>query len=610
MQDDLLLYYENELTYLRRLGARFAQQYPKVAARLQLEASKCDDPHVERLLEGFAFLAARIHRRLDDDFPEISEALLDVLYPQLVRPLPAMAIVEMHIDPLQGKLAGGFSVPRGAILRSRPVQGTPCEFQTCYDTTLWPLTIDKVEWTAPEGVGVPDAVGAVRVAIRALPGMKLSEIQLDTLRLHIAGDSNVADTLYELLANNCAQVVLRDPDRPTRSPVQLGASAVVPVGFGENEGMLPLPPRMFAGYRLLQELFAFPQKFHFIDIQGLGPALRVLEAGERAELLFAISPFERAERRQALELGLSARALRTGCTPAVNLFHQSAEPILLTERTFEYPVVADARRRLDVDVWSIDKVTIVEENAREPRVVYPLYANHHDLDERGDAVFWKATRRPSSWRTDGGSDVFIAFSDLSGRLRVPDVDVVTIHVTCYNADLPGRLQFGSEGQGDFELVTGGPIERISCVVTPTPTVYPKLGKSLLWRMISSLSLNHASLVEDGVDALRDLLRLHNLAETLAGERQIEGLVGVKSEPSFARVYSSHGVAYARGTRVDFEFNEEQFAGGGMFLFASVLERFLALYASMNSFTQVSARSRQRRRVVREWPPRAGWRTLV
>ena len=222
MQDDLLLYYENELTYLRRLGARFAQQYPKVAARLQLEASKCDDPHVERLLEGFAFLAARIHRRLDDDFPEISEALLDVLYPQLVRPLPAMAIVEVHIDELQGKLAEGFHIPRGSMLRSRPVQGVPCEFQTCYDTTLWPLTISKVEWTAPEGVGVPNAVGAVRVELRALPGMNLSEIQLDTLRLHIAGDSNVADTLYELLAGRPALIVA-DPlpfFNPKLSPSQ------------------------------------------------------------------------------------------------------------------------------------------------------------------------------------------------------------------------------------------------------------------------------------------------------------------------------------------------------------------------------------------------------
>lgn len=610
MQDDLLLYYENELTYLRRLGARFAQQYPKVAARLQLEANKCDDPHVERLLEGFAFLAARIHRRLDDDFPEISEALLDVLYPQLVRPLPAMAIVEMHIDPMQGRLAEGFEVPRGSMLRSRPVQGVPCEFQTCYDTTLWPVTVHKVGWSAPDGVGVPNAVGAVRVELRALPGMKLSEIQLDTLRLHIAGDSNVADTLYELLANNCQQVVVRDPDRASRSPIQLGASAVVPVGFGEQEGMLPLPPRMFAGYRLLQELFAFPQKFHFVDLKGLGPALRVMEAGERVELLFAISPFERAERRQALELGLSARSLRVGCTPAVNLFRQSAEPIMLTERTYEYPVVADARRRLEVEVWSIDDVTIVERNSRTPRTIHPLYANRHDLDERGDAMFWKATRRSSSWRTDAGTDVFIAFSDLSARLRVPDADVVTTHVTCYNADLPSRLKFGTDGESDFELVTGGPIERISCVITPTPTVQPRLGKSLLWRTISSLSLNHLSLADSGVDALRDLLRLHNVAETLSGERQIEGLVSVKSEPAFARVYSSHGVAYARGTRVDFEFNEEHFAGGGMYLFASVLERFLGLYASMNSFTQVSARSRQRRRLVREWPARAGWRALV
>jgi type VI secretion system protein ImpG len=171
MQDDLLLYYERELTYLRKLGAEFAHKYPKVASRLQLEASKTEDPHVERLLEGFAFLAARVHRRLDDDFPEISETLLEMLHPQLIRPVPSMCIVDMPLDPAQGRLPDGHLVPRGSTLHSRPVNGVPCVFRTVYDTTLWPFTVTAAQWTAPDRAGGGahgrGAVGAIRVELRA-----------------------------------------------------------------------------------------------------------------------------------------------------------------------------------------------------------------------------------------------------------------------------------------------------------------------------------------------------------------------------------------------------------------------------------------------------------
>lgn len=614
MQDDLLLYYERELTYLRKLGAEFAQRYPKVASRLQLEASKTEDPHVERLLEGFAFLTARVQRRLDDDFPEISESLLEMLHPQLVRPLPAMCIVDMPLDPAQGRSPEGFRVERGSTLLSRPVQGVPCSFRTVYDTVLWPLTVTAAEWTSTDrvsgGARGPEAVGAVRLELRAFEGVKLQSLTMDSLRLHLSGDANVVDTLYELLVNNVAQVVVRDPDRPQAPPVVLGAGCIEPIGFGADEHMLPYPTHAFAGYGLLTELFAFPEKFHFVELRGLGEALRTLAATDRVEIGILITPFERIDRRQALELGLSPKTFRTNATPAVNLFEQTAEPILLTERAFEYPVIPDVRRRLEVETWSVDKVTLVEHEARESRTVAPLYSHQHQQAGAKHEMFWSTTRRASTWRTDRATDLFLAFTDLSGEIRPPDVDVASLRVTCYNGDLPSRLPFGVDERGDFELLSGGPIARITCVVNPTRSVQPSLGKSLLWRMISSLSLNHLSLTEGSPDALQEILRLHNLSNALSAERQIEGMVGVRSEPSYARVAATHGIAFARGRRIELEFDEERFAGGGMFLFASVLERFLALYASINSFTQVSVRSRQRRRPVVDWPARAGRRTLL
>jgi type VI secretion system protein ImpG len=619
VRDDLLLYYERELTYLRRLGAEFAARYPKVASRLQLEPTKCEDPHVERLLEGFAFLAARVHRRLDDDLPEVSEAMLDVLHPQHVRPLPSISLVELELDPELGKLPAGFHVPRGSELRSRPVQGMPCRFRTCYDTTVWPMTVTAAEWTtadrAGSGARVGEAVGAIRIEMRAFDGMKLAQLApqrgpagraapkggpLAALRLHLAGDANVADALHELLLNSCARVVVRDPDQPSRAPVVLPATSVTPVGFDEHEGLLPYPRRTFAGFSL---------QFQFVDVAGVADAFRALGAGARAEMYIIISPFERAERRQILELGISARTFRLGCTPVVNLFEQVAEPILLTQRATEYTVVPDARRRLEIETWSVDTVHGITPGEGEPRRIEPLYGFRHG---RSDAtgVFWHGVRRASGWRTDRGTEVSISFADLSGQVRAPDAEVASLTLTCFNGDLPSRLPFGVDERGDFELAQGGPIRRVLCLTRPTPVIQPPLGKPLLWRLISTLSLNHLSLVEEGLDALREILRLHNVGDSTGGERQIQGLVGVRTSPAYARVNTDQGVAFARGRRVELEFDEEHFPGGGTFLFASVLERFLAHYATMNSFTQLAVRSRQRKRVLREWAPRAGWRTLL
>ena len=629
MKDDLLLYYERELTYLRRLGAEYAARYPKVAARLQLEANKCEDPHVERLLEGFAFLAARVHHRLDDDLPEVSEALLDVLHPQHVRPIPSISLVEIELDPALGKLPGGYFVPRGSEVQSRAVHGLQCRFRTSYDTMLWPATVTAAEWTAAERAGAGaragDAVGAFRIELRAFDGLNLGKLNvadpgaaderaaapvgLDALRLHISGESNVADAVYELIVNNCTRVVVRDPDKPTRAPIVLDSSTVRPVGFDEHEMLLPYPRRTLSGYALLQELFCFPQKFLFVDVHGVAAALRALDAGPRAELLFVLSPFERADRRQLVEFGVTARTFRLGCTPIVNLFEQSGEPMLLTQHTAEYPVVADSRRRLEIESWSVESVVGITPGEGEPRSIEPLYGFRHGRSDV-TGVFWHAVRRTSAWRTDRGTELYISFADLSGRIRPPNAEVASVRLTCFNGDLPSRLPIGVDEKGDFDLMAGGPVRRVLCLVKPTPVIQPPLGKPLLWRLISALSLNHLSLIEDGREALCELLRLHNAGDSAAGDRQIQGVAAVSSAPAFARVPTEQGLAFARGRRVEIEFDEEFFPGGGMFLFASILERFLSMHATMNSFVQLGVRSRQRKKIVRDWLPRAGVRTLL
>lgn len=611
VRDDLLHYYERELNFLRRMGAEFAERYPKIASRLQLEPNKCEDPHVERLLEGFAFLAARVHLKIEDDFPEITESFLNIVYPHYIRPLPSMSLVEFQLDPEQGKLTTGFKIPRETLLYSRSVGGVPCKFRTCYDTVLWPLTLTAAQWQTPDRLSVkdPEAVAALRLELRCLPEITLDKLELSTLRLHLSGESNLVYTLYELLCNNCVRILARDPTpNSKRKPILLPPSALRPVGFGEDEGMLPYPGRSFLAYRMLQEYFTFPEKFLFLDLSGF-EELRAAGFGESVEFIFLISQFEPADRRAMLESGVSARTLRLGCSPVVNLFPQTSEPVLLDQRRQEYQIIADARRRLTTEIFSIDEVVGVSPGSTDPIRFEPFYSYRHGSERRQHQTFWFAKRRPAGWRSDGGTDLFISFVDLSDRIVHPGLDAVTARMTCFNGDLPSRLPFGNEA-GDFELPGGGPIKKTTALVKPTSVVQPPLGKPQLWRLISQLSLNYLSLVEGGTDALKELLRLHNFADTTSGDRQIEGIKSVRSSPHHSRVVGEYGISFARGRRVEIEFDESQFAGGGLYLFASVLERFLGLYASLNSFCVLAARSQQRRGLLREWAPRAGWKPLL
>lgn len=613
MRDDLLLYYERELTFLREMGAEFAAKYPKIASRLVLEQDKCDDPHVERLLEAFSFLAARVHLKLDDDFPEITEALLNILYPHYIRPIPSMSIAHFHVDHEQVNPQTGLRIERGAVLNSRSYGGAPCKFRTCYDMTFWPVAVGDASWTTPDRLQSPlktaDCAGVIRIRLDCKGEATFAKLGMDALRFHLSAESALAHTLYELLANNCVGVVAQDPSpRSKVEPVVLGPDALQPAGFAENESVLPYVRRSFAGYRLLQEYFCFPQKFFFFDLSGLA-RLGAAGFGQSAEIVILISPFERAERRHTLETGVGARTFRTDCAPIVNLFAQTAEPILLDQLRYEYPVVPDVSRRNAMEVFSIESVVSVDPRSGDVTTYEPFYSfRHRNLRQRSQA-FWHATRRASGRRDDEGTEVFLSLVDLSGKMVRPGAEALTVRTICTNRDLPSRLPFGNEA-GDFELEGAAPVKRIVALTKPTDTLRPPIRKHARWRLISALSLNYLSLVDEGAEALREILRLYNFTGAAYAEKQIDGLTTVSSKRHFARVISDNGVAFVRGTFAELTFDEEQFAGGGVYLFAAVLERFLGLYAGMNSFSQLAVRTMQRKEALKRWPPRAGQKVLI
>jgi type VI secretion system protein ImpG len=613
VRDDLLTYYERELTFLRQMGAEFAGKYPKIASRLMLEADRCEDPHVERLVEAFAFLAARVHLKIDDEFPEISEALLGVLYPHYLRPIPSMTVAEFHIDPEQGKLSSALEVPRGSVLYSKPVDGVPCRFRTCLPATLWPVAVSDAQWRTPDRLEpplrAPEALAACRIELTCLADVTFSKLDLRGLRFYMSGESNLAHSLCELLQNNCARIVVRDLSRNSRKPaVELPASALQFAGFQDDDAMLPYPRRSFAGYRLLQEYFAFPEKYFFFDLTGLDQVVRA-EFGSKIEIVLLVTPFERSERQQNLEAGVSANTFRLNCAPIINLFPLTAEPILLDQTHYEYPVVPDARRRNALEVFSVDEVLSSNPQTQEIKYFEAFFSCRHSALHDRRQAFWNAVRRPSTRPGDEGTEILLSLVDLSGEPARAGVDSLTVRCTCSNRDLPAKLPFGRE-RGDFELEGVSAIKKIVALRKPTSTLRPPLGKGITWRLVSQLSLNYLSLVEEGKEALQEILRLYNFSDSVYLEKQIAGILRVSSSRRFARVISDNGVSFVRGTRVEMELDEEQFVGGGVYLFACVLERFLGLYASLNSFSQLVVRTPQRKEVLKLWPPRAGQGILL
>jgi type VI secretion system protein ImpG len=451
-------------------------------------------------------------------------------------------------------------------------------------------------------------VAALRVELRCLSDVSFDKLQLPSLRFFLHGEGDIVHTLYELLSNNCTQIVLRDPGNTRRPAVTLPANSLRPMGFSEEESMLPYPRRSFVGYRLLQEYFALPEKFFFFELQGL-EALARAGLGGRAEMLFLIAPFEASHRQQRLEVGVNAKTIRLGCSPVINLFPQTAEPILLTQTRSEYPIVPDARRRNATEVFSVDEVLSSNPQTHEITYYEPFYAYRHKTLRDKSQTFWHTTRRASKRKGDEGSEVYLHLVNLSSRASLPEAETITIRCTCTNRDILARLSFGNEG-GDFEVEGVGSIKGAVALRKPTPTLRPPMGRGALWRLISHLALNYLSIVEEGKEAFQEILRLYNFSDSVELEKQVAGIVSLDSQRHFARIISENGISFARGTRVKMEFDEDEFVGGGVFLFTAVLERFLALYASLNSFSQLVVKTRQRREVLKEWPPRAGQAILM
>jgi type VI secretion system protein ImpG len=632
MDPRLLQYYNLELQHLREMGAEFAEQFPKIAARLGMNGLEVTDPYVERLLEGVGFLAARVHLKLDAEFPRFTQALLETIYPHYLAPTPSMLVARCVPDVNDPGLANGFAIPRGTTMQAQLAGDdvTACEFRTAHDVVLWPIEIVSASYFsfAPDlplnSLPIARRIkGGIRIRLRTTAGLKFAQLSLDRLNLYLAGRNDVANQLYELCIAAKLGVLALPPSGVPRWHELLPAGSVQPLGFDDREALLPVTLRSFQGYRLLQEYFSFPQRFRFIELTRLAPVVRRVDSDE-LELVILL---DRGD--ATLESVVDASNFALSCTPAVNLFPKRADRIQISDSAYEYHVVADRTRPLDFEIYQVTDVVGHAVGAETEQRFRSLYSAYSTDELHKDSAYFTTRREPRlvspTQRQRGtrssyiGTEVFLALVDAAQAPFRSDLRQLSIQALCTNRDLPLQMPVGI-GKSDFSLDIAAPVTAIRVVSGPSRPYAPLADGAVAWRTISHLSLNYLSLVnstaQEGAAALRDLLRLYATSADASARKQIDGIRSVQASPVVRRLPAPFRprarepiVTFGRGLEITVDVDELAFEGSSAHLLGSVLERFFLRYVSINSFTETVLRSTSRGEINR-WVPQWGVRATL
>jgi type VI secretion system protein ImpG len=621
----LLRYYSQELQHLREMGGEFALQYPKIAGRLGLEGFECADPYVERLLEGFAFMAARVQMKIDAEFPRFTQHLSELVYPHFLAPTPSMAIVQLQPDLGNPALNDGYRVARGAAMRSvlGKDEATACEYRTAHELTLWPVELLDARFFTHggriEGVDarVQDSIKAnvragLRLRLRTTNGAPFSKLALDRLSLHLRGSDELPGQVYEKLLGAVEGVLVMPGSRTAGRQVLLPKTALQPRGFDELDALLPSGQRSFQGYRLLQEYFAFPQRFLFLELSGLKGAVSAC-AEQELEIVVLLS---RGDAR--LEQILDHSNFALNCTPVVNLFQRRADRINLSGEQLEYHVLPDRTRPLDFEVHQVESVTGYGSGADAEQEFHPLYsARDLGASHQGEQAFYQIRREPrllsQRQRQRGprssyiGSETFITLVDALQAPYRHSLRQLGLVLWCTNRDLPLTMPLGV-GKTDFILEQGGPVQSVRVLGGPSQP-FPSFAEGdMAWRLINQLSLNYLSLADtdpdQGARALRELLALYCHPLDAGAQRQVEGVRSVAARPITRRMPAPGPITFGRGLEITVTMDDGAFEGAGAFVLGGVLSHFFSQYVSINSFTETVVRTVGRGDIMR-WPARGG-----
>jgi len=613
--EELLPYYERELGFLRRYSREFSERYPKIAGSLLIGGEVCEDPHIERMIQSFALLNSRISKRLDDDFPEFTEALFEVLYPHYLRPFPSCSIARMDYSGAAAQLTAASEIARGTELTTRPVKGVACTFRTAYPVTIAPIALTHAAFsaiaTAPEQVQLPGNVSsslAITIASTSEQAT-LGKLGLGKLRVFIDGEPSFCAALRDALFMRtvAAYAEADNNGRWTR----LGTSPASVAGYSEEDALIPFSARSHPAYRLLTEYFCFPEKFNFFDID-MAALCAALPPGTRTITLhLALSGLRTDSHTARMLATLSTNNLLLGCTPVINLFQHRGDPIRLTHTTASYPVLADARRAYAYEVQSIDSVKLVRQTPQGESVVEfrPFYSLRHGETPEKDGHYWIMRRDDVIAQKSPGYETEISIVDIDFDPAAVETNTLSLELTCTNRDLPAMLTYGQRG-GDLFLEGGSSVRQIGFLRKPSASCRFERGRGAHWRLISHLALNHLSLAGSGLDAFKEMLTLYDLPRSPISQRQIGGIHAIGHKAANHWLPGNPFACLVRGIEVRLTIEEEAFVGSGIHAFAHIIERFLGLYVNANSFTQLVVLSKKTGEELLRCTPRSGDLSLV
>ena len=625
MDPRLLAHYEAELAYLRDMGNEFAAEFPKVAARLDIANTEVADPYVERLLEGFAVLAARIQLKLAAEFPTVTPSLLQMVYPHYFAPTPSMAIVRFTPDAALRGTADGVGLPAGTELRSLlgTEDQTNCVFRTAHALHLLPIEVIEAEYigssAAVAALGLPEqanAKAAIRLRLRTMGGaVPIAKLALERLSFYLGGPDGSRMRLYEQLSAHVTAIVVRPGARPVPWQDRLPLASLQPAGFSAEEALLPRAPESFDGYRLLQEYYAMPERFLFFNLNGLDrSAIRCASPDLEIIILF--------DRSEPALMSFTPDHMALNCTPAINLFPKRSDRVNLAAVQAEHLVVPDRMRPLDFEVFSVGAMEGFPADGGPTQPFLPFYAANDLSRNPGHRSYYMLRRQPhqlsSRSRQRGprssylGHDVYVSLVDGDNAPVKDDLRQLGLDLLCTNRDLTMSMPLGTR-HTDFTIVVNAPVASVRCLVGPTAPRPCRGDGDYAWRFISHLGLNYLSLTDSGdrqgAAALRELLRLYVPANSALATRQLEGLLSVSTTPIVRRIPGAGPLCAGRGLQVTLTVDDAPFGGSGGILFAAVLDRFFAKYVSINGFTETVLRSPDRGEVMR-WPMRLGLRPVL
>jgi type VI secretion system protein ImpG len=630
MDPRLLGLYESELAFLRDMGGEFAAEFPKIAGRLGVGSLEVADPYVERLMEGFAFLAARIQLKLESEFPTFTQSLLQMVYPHYLAPTPSMAVVQFQPEDSLRASPDGALLPRGAELRS--VLGTEdqtnCQFLTAHDVQMLPIELAGADYIASSAavaaLDLPERPGvkaAIRLRLRTTGEMPIAKLALEKLPLFLAGPEGARMRLYEQLIANVAAIYVRPSTRPLPWQDELPSTAIRALGFTPEEALLPRVPQSFDGYRLLQEYYAMPARFLFVEIADLDRSVARCDARE-LEIVLLLT---RSEPGLSGNFGPEQFALF--CAPAINLFPMRGDRVNIAATQAEHHVVPDKTRPLDFEVFSVAAVEGYAADGTPPQAFLPFYAANDLSRNPENRAYYMLQRRPRRLSTRArargprsgylGHEVFLSLVDANAAPYSQSLRQLGLDLLCTNRDLPLAMPTGVELGGrrrtDFTLAVSAPVAAIRCLVGPTRPRECRADGDYAWRFISHLALNYLSLVDSpggrGAAALRELLGLYLPSQTAPEARQLEGLLSIATRQIVRRIPGAGPVAAGRGLQLTLTIDEAPFGGAGGILLAAVLDRFLAKYVSINAFTETVLRNPERGEIM-HWPMRLGQRSVL